>query len=124
MIREPWLLTGNAREVGTHSDVYSLGAILYERLTGRPPFKGPTIWETLRMTETEPVPPMPGVPAALEAVCRRALAKDPAGRFPSMEAFAAARAAFADQYRRVVAAPEAGTPHAVAQPDLTVKNCA
>jgi tetratricopeptide (TPR) repeat protein len=91
---------GEHGAVGSAADVYALGAILFELLTGRPPFKGDSVGQTLRMIETEPVPPMPGAPAALEAVCLRALAKDPAARFPSMGAFADALAAFADARRR------------------------
>jgi WD40 repeat protein/tRNA A-37 threonylcarbamoyl transferase component Bud32 len=73
--------------IDCRTDVYGLGAILYEILTGRPPFPGDDPREVLRQArEQEPPRPevvCPGVPAALAAVCRRALARDPAARYPS-----------------------------------------
>ncbi len=69
------------------SDVYGLGAVLYEVLTGEPPFDGPEAAEILaRVVADDPEPPrrrVPGTPAALEAVCLKALAKRPADRYPS-----------------------------------------
>jgi serine/threonine-protein kinase len=69
------------------SDVYGLGAILYEVLTGAAPFAGETTLAVLRRVVHEPpVPPrqrVASVPRALEAVCLKALAKDPAARYPS-----------------------------------------
>jgi tRNA A-37 threonylcarbamoyl transferase component Bud32 len=76
---------GRGRLVGRQSDVYSLGAILYELLTGRPPFRGATPTETLRRVVGEPpVPPHRlnrSVPADLETICLRCLEKSPALRF-------------------------------------------
>jgi WD40 repeat protein/serine/threonine protein kinase len=73
--------------VDCRTDVYGLGAILYEILTGRAPFTGNDPSEVLRQVR-EKDPPAPetvcrGVPPALAAVCRRALARDPGGRYPA-----------------------------------------
>jgi tetratricopeptide (TPR) repeat protein len=78
---------GENRNVGFPADVHALGAILYEMLTGVPPYKGATGAETLRMViEQEPVPPRrfrPKVPRDLEVLCLKCLEKDPARRYPT-----------------------------------------
>jgi eukaryotic-like serine/threonine-protein kinase len=83
---------GNAREVGALADVYSLGAILYELATGRPPFRGSSVLQTLSQVKTaEPVRPSrlaPGLPRDLETIALRCLEKDPSRRFPSAQALA------------------------------------
>lgn len=76
----------------TGSDVYALGTILYECLVGRPPFENESPLALLKMiTERDPPPPsslVPGIDRDLEAVCLRALEKDPLRRYPSAEALA------------------------------------
>src|SRR5262249_26368619 len=80
----PEQAAGQLELIDRRTDVYGLGAILYEILTGVPPFSGQSTEEVLRkVREDEPVPPRqlwPEVPPALEALCLRALAKRPEGR--------------------------------------------
>jgi serine/threonine protein kinase len=83
---------GRPQQVGTAADVYALGAILYECLTGRPPFKAATPYDTLiQVVAADPVPPrqlQPGVPLDLDTVCLQCLAKEPAQRYPTAVALA------------------------------------
>lgn len=84
---------GTTSVVTTATDVYGLGAILYSLLTGRPPFEGRTVQETINdLRDRLPEPPTrlnPKTPKALEVICLKCLEKDPSRRYSSTEALSA-----------------------------------
>lgn len=83
---------GDMEVVSRESDVYALGAILYECLTGRPPFRGATVWETVeQVRDRAPVPPrdlQPGIPRDLETICLKCLRKSPTDRYETAQELA------------------------------------
>jgi serine/threonine protein kinase len=107
---------GDNAGIGPATDVYGLGAILYETLTGRPPFHGGTLMETLQQTMTaEPTPLrqlLPGVPRELEQICSRTLQKDPRRRYATARELAEQLERFAGGQE----GPATGTPAPSAVP--------
>jgi serine/threonine protein kinase len=83
---------GDAKNVGPLADVYSLGAILYELLSGQPPFQAATLGAILHLVIYQDPPPLtrrrPDVPADLEAICLKCLEKEPGLRYASASALA------------------------------------
>jgi WD40 repeat protein/tRNA A-37 threonylcarbamoyl transferase component Bud32 len=88
----PEQAAGKVRDISPASDVYSLGAILYQALTGRPPFRADSSVETMRqVVENEPVAPRllnGAVPRDLETICLKCLEKEPHRRYATAEAVA------------------------------------
>jgi eukaryotic-like serine/threonine-protein kinase len=88
----PEQANGQTHQIGPPADQYALGAILYELLTGRPPFQGTSVLDTLeQVRRKEPVPPsqlQTKIPRDLETICLKALEKDPARRYADVAAMA------------------------------------
>jgi len=85
----PEMAEGRGADCGPWTDVYLLGATLYEVITGRPPRRGNTLVDVLTSTAGDGAPlEFPGeVPVELQAICRRALAPDIGSRYPDVESF-------------------------------------
>jgi WD40 repeat protein len=91
----PEQVIGKASTIGPAVDIYALGVLLYEMLTGRPPFRGETASETeQQVLHHEPLSPSrlnPKVPRDVETICLKCLEKDPKRRYPTAGALAADR---------------------------------
>src|SRR5207302_5961463 len=88
----PEQATGRTQEIGPATDVHALGMILYEMLTGRPPFRAGSMLETLEQVKSQkPIPPtqlLEKKDAKLDAICLKCLEKDPRRRYSSAAALA------------------------------------
>ena len=98
----PEQVNGLTRMIGPAADIYALGAIFYQMLTGRPPFQGSTVLQTLEQVKmSDPVPPsrlQPGLSRDAETICLKCLEKDPQRRYASA-------AALAEDLDRVLSGP-------------------
>lgn len=100
------------RSVGPTTDIYSLGVILFEATTGKLPFQGNPFAVVGQILHNPPPPPStlrPGLPAALDTLCVKALAKKPEQRYPTMKAFALALEQLLQQLRPAASGPAGET---------------
>lgn len=79
---------GRVAEITTATDVYGLGTVLYEMLSGRAPFAGGSLLETIRRAAEKDPDPLPAVPKDLRTICFKCLAKNPADRYRSAASLA------------------------------------
>ena len=102
----PEQASGRLDQIDRHTDIYGLGAMMYEILTGQPPFAGSDVHDVLRkVREEQPLKPREiwaEVPPALEEICLRALAKNPADRFHSASELAKAVQGWQEVERREI----------------------
>ncbi|HEU0035242.1 MAG TPA: serine/threonine-protein kinase [Kofleriaceae bacterium] len=75
---------GERALIDERSDIYSLGAVLYEALSGKPAYDGDNVYEILTRIATTQPPPLPGFAAQVDAVLQKAMARDPARRFATV----------------------------------------
>jgi len=104
----PEQASGELMRIGPHTDVYALGGILYELLTGQPPFQSATITDLfVQITTAKPTPPRaiePGISRDIEAVCLKCLEKKPELRYASAASLADDLTRFLEGYAPIAAA--------------------
>jgi WD40 repeat protein len=104
----PEQIRGDSDDVGATADIYALGVILYELLTGQLPFRGPIAKVVYNIVHEDPVAPSQireGIDPELEAICAKLMAKDRAERFQSMDDVAAALKELLREKKKVVNRP-------------------